>query len=343
MQIRSTRRSFALLLCGLLGGAGSCSSQAADPPAAAPSTVEAAAKLLNLAEFPLPNGAESPQRRYLAGLSYKTPGTVKSVFEFQRKQLADKKWKELPGGYASDDSTNGAFSRDGYTLSIAVSSTGQPGSVSVTIQNHGNVRLDKLPVPAEAKPLFVGPAIAMYVADLPADQATDACRKLLLADGWQPYGKAGDAEFFKRNAVKLTAFIRAAPAQGGKTAINYSTVLMSVDLPAPADAIEVRYADVTATLSFDSEAPTAAVVDYYKTTLGKADWNATTEKPFDDGFKKMMIFRNPAKDMLTLEMADVDGKTRVLLKHQSAAEIEEIERLIREEAAAKKKAKEEGK
>lgn len=38
------------------------------------------------------------------------------------------------------------------------------------------------------------------------------------------------------------------------------------------------------------------------------------------GDQHAMVFRNPQKDMFTLEMYDSEGKTRVLLKHQSATD-----------------------
>ena len=78
------------------------------------------------------------------------------------------------------------------------------------------------------------------------------------------------------------------------------------------------------------------IVDFYRPTLAKAGWQATTEKPIKIDFKDVMIFRNPTKEMLTLEMYDVDAKTRVLLKHQSAAEVAETERRIDAEIERRK-------
>jgi hypothetical protein len=168
------------------------------------------------------------------------------------------------------------------------------------------------------------------------EQTADACRKLLLAEGWQPYGTAGDVLFFKQNAVRLSARISAAPAQGGKTVIDYSTALVSVDLPAPAETVSLQYTDVNTQLFFDSKASEQDIVGFDRPTLAKAGWEATTEKPIKIGFKDMLIFRNPQKDMLTLEMYDVDGKTRVLLKHQSAAEVAELDEQVKAEAERRK-------
>ena len=54
----------------------------------------------------------------------------------------------------------------------------------------------------------------------PTEETADALEALLTAGGWEPYGRAGDVRFFKKNAVRLSARSTAAPAQGGKTMIQ---------------------------------------------------------------------------------------------------------------------------
>jgi hypothetical protein len=314
---------------------------AAESPSNAPATVAEAAKAIDLSTLPLVKDAEKPQQCRVAGLSYKAPCTVKNAFEFHRKQLLDRKWKELPGGYASDQSSNATFARDGFSLSLTVFSAGKSAGnaaeeASVTIANHGNVKLDKLPLPAGAKPMFAGPVSAMYVTDKSVKETAESCKKLLLAQGWRPYGTAGETQFFKQNAVRLSAYITAAPAQGGKTMLTYSTEQMSADLPAPDDATNLQYADVTRQLFFDSGESQRETADFYRKILKKTGWQATTDTPIQIDFKRELIFRNPGMDMLTLEMTDVEGKTRVLLKLQSAAEVAELERLAKAEIERRK-------
>ena len=320
-----------LFVAMILEIAASLAAHAADAPSGSPATVGEAAKVLDLATLPLMAGAEPPQHRNLACLFYTAPGTVKSVFEFHRKQIIDKQWKQVPGGYISDQTSNATFVRDGFSLSMTVYPTGKAGAVSVMLTNHGNVDPSKLPVPPGVKPFFGGPVNASYITETSVEKTADACRKLLLAKGWQPYGTAGDVLFFKQNAVRLAARISTAPAQGGKTVIDYSTELMSVDLPAPADTVRLQYADVNTQLSFDAKTSEQDIVRFYLTTLAKSGWEATTKNPIKIDFKDMLIFRNRKKDMLTLEMNTVEGKTRVLLRHQSAAEVAEIERQVKAE------------
>lgn len=310
---------------------GTALTYAADNAARSPATVAEAGKTLDLATFPILEKAETPASRRLASLSYSVSGEVSRVFETQRRELTNRKWTELPNSYVTDQAASGSFTKDGYSLSLMVYPAGAPGKVSVTLNNHGNVALAKLPVPPGAKPFFGGPVNIMYVTEAPVVETTEACRKLLLERGWEPYGDAGDTRYYKQNAVRLSARASSAPAQGGKTIIDYSTVLMSVDLPAPTETEGLQYADVTTHLQFETKAAESEMVDFYRQTLAKAGWEATTENPVKSGFQSVLIFRNPQKDLLTLELQSVKatGKSRVNLKHQTAAEVAEIDQRIK--------------
>ena len=50
---------------------------------------------------------------------------------------------------------------------------------------------------------------------------------------------------------------------------------------------------------------------------------------------RVLIFRNPAKDLAELEMRPIEGGARVTLKYQTAAEVEEIEKRIKEKMEKK--------
>ncbi|AGA28177.1 hypothetical protein [Singulisphaera acidiphila] len=335
-RLRSARAwacGFAMVV-GLTQGAALVRGADAPPRPRPPATVAEAEKTLDLATFPLLDQAKQVTSRRLAGLSYNVEGSVRRVFEAQRKELTDRNWTERPNSYVSDQSASGLFTKDGFSLSLMVYPPGKPGLVNIALTNHGNVALGKLPVPPGVKPFFGGPVSTSYLTESPVAETAQACRKLLLESGWEPYGDAGDTHFFKQNAVRLAARVTSAPAQGGKTVIDYSTLLMSVDLPAPLETIGLQYADVTKQLLFDTKATEKDVVDFYRKTLAKSAWEATTEAPFKSGFKNMMIFRNPQKDLLTLVMDEIKGQdvNRIVLKHQSAAEVEEIEQRLKAEA-----------
>src|SRR6266481_7622672 len=312
-----------------------------------PATVEQAARVLDLATFPLMDTAKPTDERHVANLSYLATGAVKKAFEFNRKALVGQGWKELPNSSVTEQSASAMFSRNGFIVFVSVTPTGD-GSVQVKLQNQGNVKPGKLPVPPNAKPVYVGDSTAMYETAAAVPATVDACRNLFVAQGWVPYGDAGDSAVFKQNANLVTATVSSAPAKGGKTMIQYSNQLISADIPAPQDVEDLRYVDEPPELTF-ATANQDAIVDFYRKTLAAAGWKSTMDKLVDVDEKPTMIFRNPAKDMITLSMPYVYGdKLGVSVRFQSAAEIAERDRKIKElapkiRAAAEAKAAKEAK
>ena len=291
--------------------------------AAEPATVEAAARVLDLRAFPLIEGATVGSMRTMGMLMYEAKGDAKSAFDFQRQQFKQRGWKEQPGGYQDAMNASGQFTKDGYIVMVSTSNaTGEPdkqGVVRVSLINYGNVETGKLPVPPGVKPFYALGGQASYLTTAKVPETAKACRELLLAAGWEPYGAAGDEAtspmmYFKRNAIRLMAWISTAPAQDNKTVIRYSTELMSADLPVPADAPDPRYNDSDGTLRYDWPGEDAQpVVAFYQKALAARDWKATTERPVVDDKEKtqFLIFRNPQGDMISLDMERYTGIVRV--------------------------------
>ncbi len=312
---------------------------AADVSAQLPSTVAEAAKAVNLETFPLMPGGVSKAPRRLAHLDYQARSDARGAFEFQKKTLEERGWKELSGGYLSDQSCSGSFGQDGFTVSVSTIPASGPdagGLVDIRLTNHGNVNLSKLTVPAGSKLLYSFPTATTYVTDKSVQETSEALRTLLTAEGWEPFGKAGDSLYFKKNAVKLSAWPSVAPAQGGRTMIQFASELMSVDLPVPPKFLGVAYADTTKALSLEVDMTAEQLAAFYKEALGKAGWKSTTEKPVRIDFQELMIFRNDAKDIVTLTMNKSEGKLRANLDQQTAAEYAEAMRLAKAEESERK-------
>lgn len=327
-------------LLGLSLVIASATTTLAQPKKPARTAVAEPVKAPDLSTLPLVEGSTEPGRRSPTGLSYEAKGTVAEAFKFHRQGLLKTGFKELPATYESEQSSSASFERNGYRVSLSVFSAGDPGTASVTLTQHGNVDLAKLPIPKGAKSSYAGPASAMFLAAGSPEETRADCRKLLLAQGWEPYGDAGDAIFLRRGPVRLTAMISSAPAQGGKTMISYSSELMSAELPAPPDAARVQYSDDPPQLSFDAPGSTADAAAFYRKALAPAGWKATTENPIKEDFKETFIFRNPAQDLLWLELSDFEGQARGLLRFETAAEVAEKERRFDEKRAAAMKEKE---
>jgi len=304
-----------------------------------PATVSEAAKAIDLSIFPLMPGTKDVGKRMVASLNYEAIGDLKAVFEFQRRTLLDLNWKELADPQIYDSSASGQYGKDGYHISVSVFPRGEPGKVSVRLQNHSHVNLSKLPVPPGTKFQYAFPGVASFETTATVDETAAAVKKLLLDQGWHVYGSAGDVMTFKKNAVELNARVLAPPAQPGKTVIDYSAVQLSADLPAPADAEHIQYAESLKQLNLHALGTPDEVAAWYQTALRPAGWKSTTENPIKDGVESFMIFRNQQMDLLNLNMWHLraEKKVRVTLNHQSAAEVEELERLAQIAIEGKKK------
>src|SRR6266699_380172 len=339
------RKVFVASVIGCLFGCGAKKGDAEDTTSAdaikTPATVEQAARFLDLSTFPLMDGAKPLESPQVAFLFYLAPGDVKTAFEFNRKALVAQGWKELLNSSVTDQSASAMFSRSGFVVFVSVTPNGD-GSLQVRLQNQGNVKPGKLPIPPNAKPVYVGDSTAMYETEAAVPATVDACRNLFVAQGWVPYGDAGDSAMFKQNANLVTATVSSALAQGGKTMIQYSNQLISSDIPAPPNVEDLRYVDEPPELTF-ATANQDAIVDFYRKTLAAAGWQSTLDHMVDVDEKPTMIFRNPAKDMLTLAATGVlGGKLLFSVRFQSAAEIAERDRK-RKEAAPKLRAAAEAK
>jgi len=334
------RKCFAICaLLGLVGCGprkGSAENSGADETVGkTPATVQEATRVLDLSAIPLMKGAQAPDSRQVANFSYIASSEVKAAFEFHRQALLAQGWKELPRSTVSEQSASATFARDGFIVSLSVS-RGEPGSVFVMLQNLGNIKPGQLPTPPGTKPVYVADSTAMYSAEAAVPATTDACRNVFLEKGWVPYGVAGDSAFFKKNAILATATVSSAPAQGGKATIQYLTQLISTDIPAPPGVEDLRYADQPPELTFETAGNQDAIIDFYRKNLATAGWQSTLDHTVAVDDKPTMIFRNPEKEMLTLSFfgAARGKKLGTSVRFQSAAEIAERDRKIKEQAPA---------
>lgn len=219
--------------------------------------------------------------------------------------------------------------------SPGAAATTETAPVAGQAMSPAGIDLAKLPVPKGAKPFYASPDVAMIQTTTPADATAKEVATLLAAEGWTPYGSVPGSQYFTKNLVKLNATVNA--GADGKTMISYSAEKIAVDLPAPPDALDLRYDDSTKRLMFDTQADEAGVEKFYRELLGKSEWKATTDKPFKVDFKNELIFRNPKMDMLTLQMHEFEGKRRVTLEHMTGAEVAAQDARIKAALAQKKK------
>lgn len=312
------------------GGAGGKIAKKPEPPKP---------QAINLRKLPIFDGGEL-QALSPANLNYKVKSEVKSVFDFHRKQLLALAWKETPETSVTNQYASGTFTGAGYKISVSVYDSGTPGELSVMLHNHGNADLAKLPLPPGTTPVYVGPLSAMHVTEAAVAETAEAVRKLLLDDGWEWHGSEGDTSHYKKGFNRVSAMISAAPAQGGKTMINYGCELMSGDLPAPPDAEDLHYNDPRQELTFWTRAEKDAVVDFFKERLAKSGFKNDDEKTYRVDDYDQMVFRSPEKNVIFLKVhLERGGRRNVALSYLSAEDIAEMDRKYKEQQALKEKGK----
>jgi hypothetical protein len=298
------------------------------PPLGHPAKHTEAAKVLDLEKFELmPGLINRPGICTVSQLIYRSKGDVKSGFEFQRAKLQAMGWKELPGTNVTEQYSSGFFQRGGFHVSVSVNPMGEAGTVDVSVINHGNVELSKLPLPPNLTSVYVGPITAMYTTTEPVLATAETCEKLLTAAGWKPYGSAGDTKYYKQNSVLIQATVSSAPAQGGKTMISVNSQQLSADLPALPDAQDLRYTDSNGRLDYQTPATRADVEKFYRTEMSALGWQATLDKAIEDDGHWFIIFRNPEKAMTSLYMKNGrEGGTGVRLEYMSPTQFIEMDR-----------------
>ena len=294
------------------------------PAAVAPATAKQAAEVLRLDELPLLDGAGDPNVRLITSLAYPVKQSVKKCYANVQKQLVARGWTELDSSSVTDDYASGTFRKKGFhvSLSIMPSDPSNPGKEAlVRLQQHGNVELGKLPTGTGAKPIYVGPVSAIYSSDESPKKLTAAIREQLLSAGWEPYGGTPEISEYRQHGVILNCMVMDAPPPSKGANIQYSARMVDVEIPAPSDASEVRFADDIRQLNFDSPLDATALADFYRQRLAPAGWRPTTENWVEDSGTKTLIFSTKAGDLLQVQLNTVAGNSRVTIRHQSAAEV----------------------
>ena len=308
---------------------------AAEDSAKAAATVDEAMKVLDLRTFALPEGTDVESPATVGTVNYEAKADPKKAFQLAQQQLVKLGWKELPGSMVQPTYANGLFQKANFIVSLSTSDSGKPGFSRVSIINMSNVRANKLPVVKGAKSQYSNETLALYSAEMKLADAIEATRKLLVDAGWEPYGEAGDGTssmqlMFKRNAVQISAFI-SSPDKGSKTSIQLSAQQLSADIPAPPIAKDVNYTDMHKSLRFESSEEYADIAKFYQQSLGKRGWKATTENVVtsNNGVNRTVgfqVFRNAAKEMITLDLEPQLDKTLVKVAYLTAAEVVEADR-----------------
>lgn len=310
-----------------------------------PATVAEAIAAVDLRKLPIPADVEDPSVGP-TDVGFQTKEPIKPTFDAVEKFLLDAGCKPYYDRQSYPGSISGGYTKNGFRFAVSASSyepEGKEPSTSIFVRNLGNVNLARLPVPDGAKVWHSFPDTAAFITDAGVEETRKAMHEKLLAAGWQPYGGAADTRNYKQNATQIGVTINSPPATPGQTVITFGSEQLGADLPAPPSATRVDYSDNPTQLYVEFPGTPNEAVKFNQEALTAAGWKATTDKPIEDGNEQMLIFRNDAKDMVTLKVnGDPEEKgIRYSLEYMTGEEVAEQDAKVKKLIAEQKKKQEE--
>jgi hypothetical protein len=290
--------------------------------------------VLDLSQWPLPQGAEVTAVATSAATGFRTAAAVDATFAEQRATLEASGWSLVGDAQIYPQSASGVFDKGGYVLSLTV----MPDAAGSQVQmlHHGNVDLSTLAPPQGVDVRFAQAISAIWETAAAPDVATSNLRETLLASGWEEYGEAGPMRYFRKNAVRLSAMASAGP--DGKTMHNLGVELLSAQIPIPASASRGEFDSSAQTLRVHHVGPIEVLVQRYSPQIATEGWRASIEAPIDDEGKQVMTWRNAADDLLMLTFAAPQGDAaNVAISYQSKAQIDAMNARLDAQAEAWRK------
>ncbi len=299
-------------------------------------TVFAAAQMVDLSALSLPTEIKAMGRNEVGYTSFELGDDVATVVELYQPEFINDGWQnDAENEYTAETTANRYFSKDGYVVSMSVSNSGE--SSMVTFINNGNVDLRSLPQTTDAEPLYQFPHTVGYVSSSDVDEVVDFTRQELAAQGWQEYTMPNTATannpdsqnlMFIQNGLELSAFIGVAPAQGNKTSVQYTTLLLPLDMPIYDEALNLEYDKHTPYLSYKTATDLETLTDFYLAEMSSLGWTELPEiatvslEQVNLFFVGQKFYTNDAEELtVRLELTVVDGQTKVTLYQVEADEI----------------------
>ena len=293
-------------------------------------TVLAAAQILDLRGVSLPTEIKSMGQNEVGYLSFEVPtDDVASVVDLYQPYFIDQGWQNnADHEYTSETTANRYFQKDGFTISLSISNSGE--STRVTFVNQGNIDLRALPQTTDAELLYQFPNTLGYVSPAAVSDVADFTRQELATQGWQEFtqpntASAQDADTqnltFIQNGLELSAFIGLAPAQGNKTSVQYTLTLLPLDLPIYDEVIGLEYDKHTSYVSYQTPADVDALVQFYRENMTVLGWDELPETAIVMSEEAKVFFANEAERLaLMLEITAADGQRVATLRPFGADE-----------------------
>ncbi|MCB0191670.1 MAG: hypothetical protein KDJ65_06965 [Anaerolineae bacterium] len=297
-------------------------------------TVAQVVALLNLRTLEMPDGATAMGQSEAGSVNLQVAQSVTDVVDFYRSLLSDQGWQEAEDGYVDAAAATLYFTKDDFAASLSASDMGD-GSSTVSLMHHGNISPSTLPQTADAETSFAAPNMFMYFSPTSVTDVARFVRTELANQGWHEYTRPNTAtaddpnsqtRSFIQNGLELTAFISTAPAQDNKTAVQYTVLLLPLDMPVEpeADAVELDKSPIY--LHYQTPASLDAVAEFYRQEMVALGWEEVTEAAVETPEQVSLTFANTDEEMaLQLLLTADDNQTVVTLGAGLAAPMAEGE------------------
>ncbi len=301
------------------------------------------AKVLDFTKLKLPKGTTSFDLTP-AHANIVAPGTVKTVWPVYMAQFNEMGWKSTggPREQISDDYASTTIAKDNFLAEISVSKKGDTPETMVSLLWHGNLDTRALPRNEGAKAIFESQSGTGYTTEKNVADTHAELIELLMADGWQPYGRLGRgqsegnekenrfAHLFK-SGYHLDVMIGLAPAQNNKTMVQYNVYALSHEIPVPPGASDVEFDDNKWELKCKAPGDFLAVAELYKKAMLAAGLKALPGEQPQEKYVNQR-FGTEAGDIVMVQTSVKDDQTHVLVSGISAAMLAEIKKQDKERA-----------
>ncbi len=246
-----------------------------------PATVMAAAKILDLSELPLIEGAEWSYQS-VTSVYFDIPATVTETVDFYRTELDKMGWQEHTNFARVTDTTAALlFSKDNFTFSMLISGTTETTSGQAFY--HGNLNLSSLPQVEDANNVNVHPAALSYASQQSLEEVITFTKQALDAQGWHEYvppsttlteNTSRQQLNFIQNGMNLLVSLS---HTDGETQVHYTPSMVSRDIPIYPNNRDLIFDSDAPYVTYYSTETVKTILSFYLEEMTKLGWRSVNE------------------------------------------------------------------
>lgn len=313
-----------------------CETATSPALATEPPTVYEISKAIDLRKWPRLEVVKSYDQQ-VGSMYYVAKSDLETASSFYEKLFTDAGWKpsqEMGGKIVNEFSSQMSLEKDGYLAFFSLSNDEEnPGQINITLQTFPNIDARKLPRPEGCESVYDSQNSSMLVTEAPVKEVAAAIRDLVNEAGWTEhnYMQSSTPEMavvnFVKNGVDLLAYISVAPAQGGKTSVQYAFTIMAHDVPIPPSAKDVNLTSSSPELQCLAPQDMEATAKFYHDAYAEVGYEAVDRLSRTGDEESALVFQTASdsaavKSVILVELTARDGGTAVHLQPLSDEDID---------------------